>query len=398
MCAAILALLAQSGVATSQVVSPVINDQLQLGDVFSTQVLDVEEAEDGLDATSTAVGNIASVVGQKTTVQVESSQVLQSNVAATTSNTVEGTSGPLFSVVTSATGNSLTAGTCCNPVQAIVTQSIDTDREVTAFSYNGLRGPVQDVSVNATAVGNTAGWQAANGGIDTLTDQSHLGTTYAKAEGELTEATGTVALAATAVANDVTVEATNSWTDMGVVQSKDGYGALATVEVKIEDAQDLAGQATATGNNINVATSGKAAWLSADQTSAGVVTANTSVEVTNWAGTAQAIAYGVGNSTLVTNDGPEIALGMIQNTVAEVTGTANLTGHNGGDAYVEASAVGNALTANACGNCGGAIGAETYQTSGGPVTATAGAIIGAARSVKARATAIGNTVTYQVGQ
>ncbi len=113
---------------------------------------------------------------------------------------------------------------------------------------------------------------------------------------------------------------------MGVVQSKDGYGALATVEVKIEDAADLAGQATATGNNINIATGGHEAWLSADQTSAGVVTANTTVEVTNWSGTAQAIAYGVGNSTLVTNEGPEIALGMIQNTVAEVTGTANLNG------------------------------------------------------------------------
>lgn len=386
----------QSGVATSQALSPVVNDQLQLGDVFTTQVLDVEAAPDGLDASGAAVGNIATVTGQNSAIKVRSDQDLQAYVGAVTSTTVTAGAGPSYSVVATANGNSLTAGTCCDYTDVGAMQRIAPDKDVTAFSYNGLGGAVENVSIDAAAVGNTTGLLATDGYIQATVDQSHQGTTHARAEGEIEQASGNIGLSATAVTNDVTVDAYRSLVDLAVVQSKEGYGSIAVVDAKIGSGADITGMATATANNINIATGGDSVWHSADQLANGAVIAETTLGIGAWTGTAQAIAYGVGNTILVDNDGPEVALGIVQDNYGEVTGKASIVGTTGGDAYVEASAVGNAISALACGQCGGGIGAESVQTTYGPVRAVGSATIGAGRAVQAKATAIGNSANYEV--
>ena len=74
-------------------------------------------------------------------------------------------------------------------------------------------------------------------------------------------------------------------------------------------------------------------------------------------------------------------------------------GNNGYDATSSATAMGNAATAFACSDCGGAINITNSQTNSGGVSAVSTlSITGANRSVTGVATAVGNNATFYVSK
>ena len=108
-------------------------------------------------------------------------------------------------------------------------------------------------------------------------------------------------------------------------------------------------------------------------------------------------AYGVGNSVAVSSASPLTEISVDQTNQGTVSAKSSLlTGGTGGDAYVNATAVGNAAQGYACATCDGGVGINNTQLNGGAVKATAvykgtygGAVTGAA-------SAVGNTATYTV--
>ena len=82
-----------------------------------------------------------------------------------------------------------------------------------------------------------------------------------------------------------------------------------------------------------------------------------------------------------------------------VDAIASFTGNNGYDDAANATAMGNAVTAYACSNCGGVMTVTSSQTSSGGVSASSTTTTTAGnRSVTGAATAVGNNATFYVSK
>jgi hypothetical protein len=109
------------------------------------------------------------------------------------------------------------------------------------------------------------------------------------------------------------------------------------------------------------------------------------------------VAYGVGNSVILSNNGPSARLWSEQTSAGDVTSSATFTGGTGANVFASSTAMGNAVSGYACAECGGSIDASNTQTSSGRVRANSTVTItGRARSVAGQATAVGNSATYEV--
>ena len=107
-------LVALCAAATSQAQtppSPVINNQIQLGDVFATQTIDVVTVEEGVGAETTATGNSVLAAGDGSDLSITSNQTM---AGATRAQTVVDAStglGESSQINTTATG----VKTICTP-------------------------------------------------------------------------------------------------------------------------------------------------------------------------------------------------------------------------------------------------------------------------------------------
>jgi hypothetical protein len=374
----------------------VINGQLQMGDVLSGQTLNVESASDGVSADTVAVGNIVSATGQNAHLNFQSDQAVKAHVEAATDVTVTGDAGPYFATTASATGNSATAGTCCALTDGSSLQTIEAGAVVAGDAVSRSGGSA-GVSIDASAVGNTTGWEQSNGSVSTWTGQTNSGLTTATNTGVITASTGAIALSATAVANNVTVDADGAATDIGLQQISDGEGTSAVIDVAIGSGTDIQGMASGVGNNVDAQNRSPDASMNAAQSNAAPVSAYTNLNVTSWTGDANAVAYGVGNSVVLANNGPRAGLWSDQNSSGEVNANASFTGGTGANVFASSTAMGNAVSGYACSACGGEIDAINNQVGSSRVRAnTAVTITGRARSVVGQANAVGNSATYEV--
>ena len=370
-------------------------NQVQLGDVFAQQTLNVTEAPNGTSAATTAIANTATGVGSGAAMDYEATQQLSAESHATTNVSIAGSSGSGLYVATSATGDSGTAGTCCAATTGNVTQSISGYHGVTAESYVYSGGHTDTVSVDSAAIGNTQGWEAVNGSVNTSTIQSHYGTTDAQTGADIASA-GQASYSATAVANNVTVDAANSSTNLAVSQDTYGFEDIANVAVIQGSGGDVATAATATANNVNVTSDSNAASLDVDQRDGKPVIATSSLSIDNWSGGATSSAYGVANSAIVSNAGPSTTVTAQQSALGSVTVAASLTGGAGGDGFASATGVGNAVSGYACTTCNGVVRANTSQSNSGGVQTSATVTGGNMNSATGVSTAIGNTATFIV--
>ena len=392
------ALAAATSAASQDAPAPagrdVINGQVQLGDVFAGQTLQVQSAEQ-TTAQATAVGDIVSAIGQGADLSFTNRQDQSGAVVAVAATEVKGSSGAFAGVTSSASANAATAGACCGVLSGTSVQSAD-GRDVNAVASLTVGGVTDQVSNDAATVGNTQGWLSTNGAVTSLTQQTFTGNAVADAKTTATEVSGLAGSSATVVANDVTVQATNSAVDVSSEQTT-GPGTVRAILTSQQNGGDtIAGQATATADNVTVQNDGGTTRSLHNQTNGADVTADAAYGLGVW-NTAMVGAYGVGGSIATTTAGPTTELGYEQINTGAVTASASLlAGGGGGEAYVTATAVGNAVQGSACSTCNGGVGFYGQQSNSGAVRASAVYKGPATGAVTAAASAVGNTATYVV--
>ena len=369
---------------------------MQLGDVFASQTLNVQSA-DQVVSSAVAAGNIASATGQNADLSFTSQQtvkgggVVQADAAASST----GSAGAYMGVTASATGNSATAGTCCGLTSGTSVQTVEPFSAAQATANALLGGRVDQLSADALAVGNTQGWLAANGEIRSATTQSLQSYVSADTSVVANIVNGDSGASATAVGNDVTVSATASPVDIRSTQSLKDTGVVATLTVQQQAGDTVTGQATATGNNVSVQNDGGAALTQHAQTNDANIAADAAYGLGTW-NSASVGAYGVGNSILLSTSGPQAEMVSNQASSGTVEASASLRGGGGADSLVSATAIGNAVSGYICSTCDGGVGVKNSQSNTGAVRATSTYKGPATGSVVGSANAVGNSATYVV--
>lgn len=389
------------GVATSQTAPDfVLNDQVQLGDVLSNQSLNVVEITETTSAVTTATGNAYTGSTDGQNVDIRSNQTLQGAVTADTRLDASVNAGLAVNLTTAATGNtgdSNAAGAAT--MTGVFTQNTGA---VSIYGHSHIEAPnatAGDVTATAQAVGNSQGFGLYNAASGVLVNQTNAATVNADGGGTLGQTTGSTVFAGTATANNVTNSGSASAAERMIVNQRNNAAVTQAGQFTAFGASYLATtSATASGNNISATNDGPLLDLTADQNNQAYIRAqseNSSYEFS----APQVSAYGVGNSLLAGDLNGQLVLDNTQvNDGGGVETVAAFTGGQGYDATVSSTAMGNAATGYACGECGG-MSVESRQTNNVDVGASSTTTItGYARSVNGVATAVGNSATYYVNR
>ena len=194
--------------ATSQ--TTVNNIQVQLGDVFSTQTLNVVDVSDSITAPNTATGNgvITSVVGGG--VNVQSNQTMSGAAKAQTTISVAANAGAQTSAITSAMGNLNEVGSPDGgPVTGVNTQATGPGQILATSAFNATNAQTGAAALNVQAkansyqlsVSDTAG---SNTSANTTSTQTSSAQTEADGGAVLNYTPGTAAASAAAASNNLT--------------------------------------------------------------------------------------------------------------------------------------------------------------------------------------------------
>ncbi|MBV9510236.1 MAG: holdfast anchor protein HfaD, partial [Caulobacteraceae bacterium] len=164
--------------------------------------------------------------------------------------------------------------------------------------------------------------------------------------------------------------------------------------------QTAQSSASAVANNISTTNENGGLSLTDTQNNSAYVQAQSQVTAYDY-GSAQASAYGVGNSVLAGDYGSPTTLDNTQTNSGDgVSASASFssTGNVGYDASASATAMGNAVTGYACSSCGGVINVANSQTNSAGVDAASSLSVAPNRSVSGVATAVGNSATFYVSK
>ncbi|MDC7677763.1 holdfast anchor protein HfaD [Asticcacaulis machinosus] len=158
---------------------------------------------------------------------------------------------------------------------------------------------------------------------------------------------------------------------------------------------NVAGTANAVANTVNVGNTGGSMVVRSDQTNANdVVLADTRILATQY-GTATATASSTGNLLIAGNNDKYVEIDNSQLNSGGVEASAQFTGQDGYDTYLQSDATGNSAMGYACGACEPNMSVNNNQVNNGDVTATNTVnITGTGRSIVSVARATGNTATY----
>lgn len=384
-----------AGAATSQIV----NNQVQLGDVFATQQLDVVTASSDATAVTTATGNSLGGTVQSGDLDIQSHQSVSGAVAAQTVVNIAADGGDTTSMTTAATGNTGDAGIDSggtlsgNFVQTSTSASISGESQL-----NAQDAQTGNAAFAVQAIANSQGFGATDSTVNATVGQSSTSNAVANGGAVVGFIPGDASFSAAAVGNNVTSVGVGASTQtLGVTQSQAGDLVQGAQFTNLGTSQNTNTSATATGNNVNATNEQGAFTVGVNQDNQSFVHAQ-AVETSFEFGGASTSAFGVGNSTLAGNFGPSIVLNNTQVSGANgVEATASFTGDSGFDSFTSATAMGNAATGFACSACGGVMTVHNSQTNLGDAGATATTTLtSGARSVRGTATAVGNNGTFYV--
>ena len=134
----------------------VLNEQLQLGDVFSHQTLNVVDAQEQVTVSTSAQGNSASGAVENGSITLQSDQDMRGDAVATTDMTLGGDTHGVVNATTQAQGNYLAVSAYDSDLTVDATQS-NSGGLVSATSQLGdddarLLGGAY---INASAISNT---------------------------------------------------------------------------------------------------------------------------------------------------------------------------------------------------------------------------------------------------
>jgi hypothetical protein len=412
--------------------SAAATDQVNLGDVFSTQTLNVDTVTDTTAAVTTATGNTMLSGAETGSLNVPVVQINGQpdasfgNIKAKTTLTVANTSGET-TLTTAATGNSVEAdisgggsltGTFIQTTNGIATPLgdppgaglfISAENDIYAPS-----GAATDMSALAQAIANSVSIGATGSLASPIINQTnaasvtsivdHVDSVEGSEAALLDFTAGTAAFTAISVANNVAItgisaeDGTGSSEYINSSQYTNGASILAGVLMFVNDGQTVQGASAVSANNISVNNMSGDLNLTNVQTNDSYTQADTVVGAYEF-GTAAATASGVGNSALAANYGASTEFSNNQTNNAEVIASASFSGGNSDqqsyDATASSSAIGNGATAFSCSDCGGVIDETNNQINSNTISATTLVdVSGVNRSVTATATAVGNSATF----
>ena len=378
----------------------VLNEQLQLGDVFSHQTLNVVDAQEQVTVSTSAQGNSASGSVENGAVTVQSNQDMRGNAVASTDMTLGGDTWGQVTAVTQAGGNYLAVSAYDADLTVDATQS-NTGGLVSATSLLGdddarLLG---GASIDASAISNTVALYGEGAFVDGTVDQSSSATVRAYNRIETQYIPAEARVASQAIVNAIAVTSgQTSGQDLRLAQTSSGDFIEAESSANSGNAWDLAARARATANQTVIYNQGGSVLVDARQDNTAFVRAAATTTAYDY-GRAEAHARGVANELSVGNNDVYVEIDNTQFNSGGVDSTATFSGTNGYDVYVGADAVGNSVTGYACSECAGYLTATNVQTNNGSVTATANTTVaGSGRAVITGTNAVGNAATFYVSR
>jgi hypothetical protein len=395
----LLATVTFAGAAISQdTPTTLVIEQVDMGDVFAGQTLNVEDGYGQTVVTAAAVGNSSSGAVENGALDLTLSQSKSGNARASITVNAASSVGEGVALIGEAVGNSSEAGAYGANLNATVTQSIAAGSEITAgtglFASNGqLYG---GGNISSTAIGNSQAFGASDGEATYAVTQDNAGLVQAQTGAVVKYMPTNAVFSAAAVANNVSASGSGTAQTATIVQNRTGTRTQAATYVSAGNAWDVTGAAVATANNIAITNTDGPLHVSATQNNETYVRAEAVVSPYEF-GVATASAYGVGNSSLAGNQGEEVTFDNDQTNNGGVEVIASFNGNNGYDAYSSATAIGNAVTGYACSDCQATLNATSRQVNESNVSATSTMTVGGVnRNNVGTSNAVGNSATFYV--
>ncbi|MDP3378222.1 MAG: holdfast anchor protein HfaD [Brevundimonas sp.] len=394
------AAVATEAAAQDQDPSVVLNEQIQFGDVFAGQTLDVFDSSDQVTVSNSATGNSLAGGVQGGEMTVRSTQSMQGDVRAETTFVLGGDTEGVVNAVTQANGNYLGLSAYDANLTVESAQTVgDVEIVATSTMAQGNERLLGGAYVDTSAIGNTAALGGERSYFEgTLTQTSganirasnYAATQYIPAEAAFT---------AQAVANVVAVTGTSvTGQRMTIDQTSTGGIIDSGVSANAGNAWDLAGRANAGGNRVVLSNQGGSVVASTRQNNTSQIQSQAIVTSYDY-GAANSYARGVANEVSVGNNDIYVEIDNTQINTGGVAVNAQFAGTQGYDAYVGADAAGNVVTGFACADCAGYINATNSQANNGNVSATAQTTInGTNRAVVTGTNAVGNAATFYVSR
>ncbi|TAJ66947.1 holdfast anchor protein HfaD [Brevundimonas sp.] len=398
--AATLLCAAAATEATAQDGTIVLNQQLQLGDVFAGQTLNVVDSQDQVTVETSAQGNSASGAVQNGSITVQSDQTMQGDAVATTDITLGGDTYGVVNATTQAGGNYLAVSAYDANLTLDAAQTTD-DGLISATTEVGDSNARlhAGAAVGASAISNTVAVYGQTSFVSGTIDQSSsaIVRSFGRIESQYIPAEASVT--SQAIANAIAVNSDNtSGQDLGVAQRSIGSFIEAEASANSGNAWDLAARARATANQAVLYNEGGSVVTASDQRNSSFVRASALTTAYDY-GRAEAYARGAANELSVGNNDIYLEIDNAQFNTGGVDVNATFSGTNGYDVSVGADAVGNSVTGYACSECEGYLEAGNVQTNTGDVSAVANTTVaGSNRSVISGANAVGNSASFYVSR
>ena len=378
----------------------VLNEQLQLGDVFAGQTLNVVDAQDQVTVETSAQGNSASGAVENGAITVQSNQDMRGDSVARTDVILGGDTWGEVNATSQAGGNYLAVSAYNADLTVDATQS-NTGDLVSATTELGdsnarLHG---GAAVNASAISNTTALAGQASFLQGNIDQSSSAVvrSFGRIQSQYIPAAGSVT--SEAIVNAVAVNSNaTSGQNLSITQRSTGDFVEAEASSNAGNAWDLASRARASGNQAILYNEGGSVVTESDQDNSAFIRASALTTAYDY-GQAEAQARGVANELSVGNNDVFVEIDNTQFNSGGVDVTATFSGTNGYDVYVGAEAVGNSVTGYACSECQATLDATNVQTNNGDVSAVANtAVYGSGRAVITGATAVGNSANFYVSR
>jgi hypothetical protein len=395
------ALCAAAGTeAAAQDGTIVLNQQLQLGDVFAGQTLNVVDSQDQVTVQTSAQGNSASGAVENDSITVQSEQDMRGDAVATTDITLGGNTWGAVNATTQAGGNYLAVSAYDAALTLGATQSNTGDLVSATTEIGDSSARLHaGASVGASAISNTVALYGEGSFVSGTIDQSSSAVVRSFGRIESQYIPDEASVTSQAIVNAVAVNSgQTSGQDLSIVQRSTAAFIESEASANAGNAWDLAARARATANQAVLYNEGGSVVNATDQQNGSFVRASALTTAYDY-GRAEAYARGAANELSVGNNDIFVQIDNTQFNAGGVDVTATFSGTNGYDVSVGADAVGNSVTGYACSDCAGYLQASNVQTNSGNVSAVANTTVaGSHRSVITGANAVGNSANFYVSR
>jgi hypothetical protein len=383
------------GAATSQVIS----DQVQLGDVFTEQTMNVVDVSDAIAMTSTAMGNglsASSTTGAP--LRVTARQTLEGAIQSTAVLDAAGIMGQTTVLSTSATGNSTETGMERGAMTAVINQYAGQAGVLARTQTEAPIGGSVEFNDNTQAINNSFGMGLTNAAAGVRLSQTTDGQAFADGGAIMGENTGNATMAGQAVGNNATLTGVSGSAFRSVSDQTNNGGLVHASKFAAYGSSYVSTTAaSASANNLHATNDGGMLEVTSAQANTAYVRAQAE-ETSAFFSAGTANAYGVGNSFTAGSMGPEVTITNEQlNELGGVEATASFGAGMGYDATASATAMGNAATGYACSECSATMKATNNQINSADVASVARMTMSApSRTATGTATSVGNNASYYV--